>query len=205
MTIIPLLFFIFAISIFISISSTVITPNLGWYAFPYQGIQISNFIVNTDRILFVTFTGCNCQGDQLFLMDNGIPLVFFGNCNSLSVPEECIKPVSSPWSCALFDSGNDDTGGLINRVLSAGGRTKALLSLDEASGILAEASFCLAGGFLMPGRHNLTAMSVKTNYPFNIAYIRTDEVCNQDGFLDVCCLLENQTSPDGSCSDAIIG
>lgn len=207
--------FLFSLFLFISTASlTVITPNIGWYSLPYQGVQSSNFFVVADKLLIIRLVGCNCPGDQFYLLDNGIPLLLFENCSFLTGGlYSCDGLVSDPWKCAGF-SGNtppvDDkkTFEGMKSILSTGKNKDQRNNLKNEKALSESTKkdpFCVAGGYLLPGKHNITAISISTLYPFNMAYIRADSVCSKDGVIEACCLFDGNTLSSKACTDAIVG
>lgn len=126
---------------------TYITPNIGWYLFPYSSMGVGHFTSNITSISTVTLTGCYCPGDVLELLDNGFPIGFEVNCD----PVLPLPPVGGTCTAPITDNS---------------------ICLENEGGF-----FCNIRGIIPPGQHNFTVIVSKANYNFNQAAIRLDTYC----------------------------
>lgn len=171
-----------------------ISPNLGWYTFFYTGLQVGHFKVKAHKILQILVTGCNCPGDQLQVFDNGTPLILYGGCSGDPMAV-CTTPVSDTRACLGLEPPPTPGDKTSKRLGGTEGITS--FAYDNLNG------FCVVGGLLLPGEHNITVISSHTNYPANYALIRADTWCPNEQ--DACCFVEESVLMRDVCVSAVIG
>lgn len=189
--------------LFSLIYATVMIPDLGWYSIAYEGLTTKHFRVTVDKITTLYLTGCNCPGDQFYLLDNGNPVVLIFDCaDSFNPPDKllptCNNPLSSPLECIL------------SRMSGKRKETKEIAksdtSIKSSESSCKGEGYCMISGFILPGQHNITVIVTKANYPFNVGYITAATACSSStGEFLPCCALADITTPFGACSNAIIG
>jgi len=183
------------------VSAKVITPNIGWYAISYTGLSLKHFFVKVDKLSSVVLTGCNCPGDQFFLLDNGTPLTLLNNCyREDPIPPNCSVSLSSPLACVT----NSTAAGTMTipfvKVIPKKDKPKAALQPEPIP------LYCALGGYVFPGSHNITVIVSKALYPLNEAYIRVDSVCHdRAGETLPCCVADDSLPGPNGCVDAIVG